>query len=104
MGLPSEAIDWLRAQPPEIQAVMRRFPPSCFVRTRDGVQLQVPREGRIGQVHAYRDDGTITVADDGTRTCGVCSPDDLVLVGYWNDISTSVVAAVLDSASETPEA
>lgn len=98
MGLPWDAIEWMRSRPPVVQALMRRFPPSCYVQTRVGVHLRIPGAGRTGQLASYMEDGMVTVVDHEMQMRAVCDPDDLVIVGYWNDVTPDAVAAVLDSA------
>jgi hypothetical protein len=43
-----EGLEWIRSRPPEVRALMRRFPPSCKVVAT--TPLRCPAPGRVGVI------------------------------------------------------
>lgn len=81
-----EAREWVLSRPPGVQEVIRRFPPACTVRTKEGVELNVPAPGLLAQVVSYREvgDKVFVIARGRLRGEGPffdaeCNPDDLEL-------------------------
>jgi hypothetical protein len=92
-----KAAQWLRARPPEIQALARRFPMRCLVRTKDGFHHQIPAAGKSGIVMGY---GSATVVGVLSHPEGgflaECSADALEVVGFCGGLTAEWVASVLD--------
>lgn len=94
----AEGAAWIRSRPPEIRALIRRFPPRCIVRARR--PLVVPAPGREGEVVSYGEgSGTIGV-EDGGGFRGHCDPDWLEVVSYQDGVTPEDVARILDEDGE----
>lgn len=89
---------WIRSRPPEVQALIRRFPPMCLVEAVPGRLLYVPAPGVIGVVASYFENGTVKVEAPGPAgepASALCEADWLEFV--WDGpISREQVAAILD--------
>lgn len=93
--------EWMRRQPPAIQAVMRRFPPSCHVAADDRFTLSVPEPGDTAQVYCYRDRGegkfTLLVEDEHGRR-GECDLAWVKLAECPDGITPEVVDLVCSTS------
>ncbi len=99
--------EWIRTRPKSVQDVLRRFPPGCLVKAT--TTLMVPRQGTVGRVVSYFEDGSVSVQqayedDDLFHTRGQCETNWLELVGWVDGCGPDDVAAVLDEDGYPPRA
>lgn len=85
-----------------IKDLVIQFPPSCVVKTKKGVRLQCPRPGRLGVVVNYSRDGKelkVVPSENDTEAKyeGMCSPEDLEVVGYWRGLNPELVEQIFTS-------
>lgn len=92
-----EAIEWIRSRPANVQELMLRFPPSCTVRTVEGVCLLVPSPGTTGRINRYWEipDGTLQIVVLQGEIEAACRPDHLEVVGYFGNITPEFIQRVL---------
>lgn len=88
--------DWMRRQPAGLQQAMLRFPPSCYVKSKDGISLSVPADGETGQVTKYREkpDGRYTLVVMADENRGECELDWVEVYDCHNGLTPEVVAMV----------
>ena len=58
-----EYVNWYHSRPPEVKAMIERFPPGCQVRTKEGHGYMCPGPGEVVPVYSYltQDDGSVTM-------------------------------------------
>lgn len=102
-----QTLEWIRSRPSCVQALMRKFPPSCKVlATR---QLVCPAPGRTGVVASYFEDGTLSVQDEEVwlglsdrHRSACCAPEWLVVIGHLGNMTPDWVERVQDGENIAP--
>lgn len=100
--LGADSMDWMRTRPDSVKAMMRKFPPSCLVRSSKGAHHNIPAPGTIGVIRSYvepgdeRPSGELSVAQHpDAEMWARCVPGDLEVVGYYKGLTPEVVDALL---------
>lgn len=77
-----ELAEWIGGMPPNVVAVMDRFPPAAYVQAKDGRRLIVPAPGERGTISTYleHDDGTVSIRVEGQLFDGDCDPERLEVI------------------------
>lgn len=91
---------WMRKRPASVQALMKRFPPSCLVRVvKIGTCCKDVSIEDVGLVRMYYETvlgpGFIGVAFDSSETIHKVPPDALELVRCWNGLTPEAVEEIL---------
>jgi len=102
LKLGADTMEWMRSRPDAVKAMMRKFPPSCLVRSTKGVHHNIPAPGTIGVIRSYVEpgddhlNGELSVAQHpDSESWGRCVPGDLEVVGYYKGLTPEVVDALL---------
>jgi len=101
--IPESTVSYLMHLSPGCLDTVLKFPPSCVVRAKDGVDVACPRKGFYGIVTSYTRDGSevkVTPApyDKEARFAGMCDPDWLEVVGYWQGLTPDKVVSILEAS------
>ena len=89
-----EQVALMQAQPPEVRAMLRRFPPQAKVRTVPGVALNCPPPGSYGLVVIWKPD-LLTVISPAVSFAAECRPDQLEVMEYVEPFTPDFMARVL---------
>lgn len=101
-----EAVDWMRTRPDSVKAIMRKFPPSCLVKSVQGYEHRIPAPGTIGLVASYLEpssdspNGELTVRQHPDADIrAACDPDKMEVVGYYKGLTPEIVEALLSTTT-----
>ena len=105
LELDAESIEWIRSRPGTIKSLMIKFPPSCIVRSDQG--LRCPALGCDAIVSSYFEpddehpNGMVSVRPypDADFKCQ-CRPEWLKVVGYYKGLTPERIKEVL---SQNPQ-
>lgn len=95
------AAQWVRERPPAIQELLRRFPPKCLVRTREGFSYGTPGDGMVGIVVSYNEgddaDGPLlgVIAEPESGLVCHCVASRMELVQPFRDLTPEWVEQTL---------
>ena len=101
--IPQSTVDYLLHLTPGCRDTVVKFPPSCVVKAKDGVDVACPRKGYYGLVTSYTMDGSdvkVTPApyDKEAQFAGMCDPEWLEVVGYWRGLTREKVQSIFDAS------
>jgi hypothetical protein len=102
--IPQSTVEYLLQLSPGSLPTVIKFPPSCVVKAKDGVELACPRKGFYGLVTSYTRDGSdvkVTPApyDKEAQFAGMCDPDWLEVVGYWRGLTPDKVRSIIEAST-----
>ena len=104
-----EDVPWLRERPPEIQALIRRFPPWCLVVAKRF--LLIPGPDAVGIVAGFlnkrgrgweRDNGPYVQVSQLILKADArasCLPEWLEVVGFWKGLDFAAIDALLSKGA-----
>lgn len=97
--IPVTTIEWVRSLDPSLHFLVKKFPPSCAVKSKNA-SYECPRDGHYGIVVNYSTAGEIKVIpapyDDEASYAGMCDPENLEVVGYWGGLTPTKLNEILN--------